>query len=653
MTIPSEVNRSGPYTGNGVTTIFNYGFRIIDADHIMVILAQAGAETVLVAETDYIVSNVGEPGGGQVDLTVAPTADQTVTIIRDVPFTQETDLENQGPYFAQTIEDALDLSAMRDQQLQEQVNRSMKVPASASADELDELVGNVLFLVTISDNINTVANISSEIEAVSGIAADVTAAVSTVGTVLAAAEAVASDKEDVEDARDVTIAAASALGNQVRQYDTRAQAALASIPSGVSEIRITRFASGYPLAYATYIHGTSGGPMAFQDADDQWWELDLSGEEVLAAWFGVKADGTNDDAPAINAALVASGGRPVRLPSGVCELKSPIIYVTGTTVPYVAGPILRGAGMLVTTLRYSGSDTNIGIVTLTTGDTSGLKYTIGSEISDLTITQSNSNADVDGIRMTATWMPTFRRLRIENIKRHGIYVPHRPEINVNSDYYQDLYPSIEHCKINVCGGWAIYFGSGNGAGPFFIARNILGNCAGGGFYTEVGQGTFENNLIVSCGTYTGSPDSFGGMIVNTAPAEVGSPTPFGLRIIHNEFDTNEVQHLRIKAGINCLVDRNRFISNIVSAHMAPPTHIALGRIPDGVQATRTVLEYNAHRTPSGSALPVYFYEKEAGSQTEVREPLYIGYGSGAVKYYQLAYSAGDRVYEGGTQVLPE
>lgn len=466
------------------------------------------------------------------------------------------------------------------------------------------------------------------------------------------ADAIAAAAE-AETYKDLALGAASALGNQVHQYDTRAQAALASIPSGVSEIRITRFASGYPLAYATYIQGTSGGPMAFQDADDQWWELDLSGEEVLAAWFGVKADGTNDDTAALGAAAAAADGKPLKLPAGVVSVEDATEFATSTTDTFKAGPIVRGAGMMKTVLRYSGADTDIGVLTLTTGDASGLKYLLGCEISDLTISQANTSADVDAIRMNAAWMITIKRVQILNMKRHGIAVLPRGDINPNSDYYQCLYPMIEHCRIDNCGGWGIRYEAGNGAGPHFIAHNQVTNCTGGGIYTEVGQGTIENNVITACGNLGEGQSTTGGMIVAASASVDGSPTPFGLRIIHNEFDTNRVQNLRIKAGVDCLVSRNRFISNLVSSAMTPPTHIALGRVPEGTQSTRTVLESNAHRAPLGSALPVYFYEKESGTQTEVREPLYIGYGSGAVKYFGFSYSEGDRAYENRSQVIPE
>lgn len=132
MTVASEIDRSGPYNGNGVTTVFNYGFRIIDENHVKVIKRNAaGVETTLTIYSDYIVSGVGNDNGGQIATTVAPAVGETITNLRNVPFTQETDLENQGPYYAETVETALDLAAMRDQQLKEVVDRAVTVPSSA------------------------------------------------------------------------------------------------------------------------------------------------------------------------------------------------------------------------------------------------------------------------------------------------------------------------------------------------------------------------------------------------------------------------------------------------------------------------------------------------------------------------------------------
>lgn len=102
---------------------------------------------------------------------------------------------------------------------------------------------------------------------------------------------------------------AATLGNQVHQYDTRAQAAAATIPVGVVAIKITRHATGYPLCYATYIPGTLSGPMAFQEAGGHYWELDVSGKQLLLPWFGAKGDGSATENTAVQAAMTASSGK--------------------------------------------------------------------------------------------------------------------------------------------------------------------------------------------------------------------------------------------------------------------------------------------------------------------------------------------------------
>lgn len=158
MTVPSTTNRSGPYMGNGVTTSFSYEFRIVNPAHVTVIRAEGGIETTLVLNTDYTVNDIGNAGGGSVVISPAPTTGQSIVILRDVPFVQETDLENQGAYYAETVERTFDLSVMRDQQLQEQIDRTVKIPPSADAASLGSLVRDIIRLGDSADNIDTVAN---------------------------------------------------------------------------------------------------------------------------------------------------------------------------------------------------------------------------------------------------------------------------------------------------------------------------------------------------------------------------------------------------------------------------------------------------------------------------------------------------------------
>jgi hypothetical protein len=130
MTVTSDVNRSGPYNGNGVTTVFDYDFRILDRAHLRVVSTSAdGEETTLELDDDYDVSGVGGANGGSVTITPAPVSGTTITIFLNVPFTQEMDLQNQGAFHAETIEQAFDLATMRDQQMAEELARSVKFPA--------------------------------------------------------------------------------------------------------------------------------------------------------------------------------------------------------------------------------------------------------------------------------------------------------------------------------------------------------------------------------------------------------------------------------------------------------------------------------------------------------------------------------------------
>lgn len=144
MTVPSENYRSGPYNGNGSTTNFGFNFRVLNASHIRVIRTVSGVETTLALGPDYSVNGVGADQGGEIVMSVAPVSGSTITIVRDVPFVQETDLVNQGPYYAETIEGALDLGVMRDQQLAERMSRAIMVPVSSEDYDPDELVNEVL-----------------------------------------------------------------------------------------------------------------------------------------------------------------------------------------------------------------------------------------------------------------------------------------------------------------------------------------------------------------------------------------------------------------------------------------------------------------------------------------------------------------------------
>ena len=135
MTISSDVSYSGPYNGNGVTTAFPYNFKAYDASHLSVYLIDADTgERELVSPSAYGVSGVGSPSGGNVTFLVAPAIGKRPIIVLVSPFTQETDLENQGPYLAETVERRLDLIVQQSLVLKRDIDRAIKADFGSDID---------------------------------------------------------------------------------------------------------------------------------------------------------------------------------------------------------------------------------------------------------------------------------------------------------------------------------------------------------------------------------------------------------------------------------------------------------------------------------------------------------------------------------------
>ncbi len=112
MTVSTELSHE-EYTGNGVTTDFDFRFRIFEAKHLVVSVAdQDGAERILTNGTDYTLRGVGSYRGGKVILKMPLATDWKIGIARDLPVVQETDLRNQGKFFAEVHEDAFDYLTM-------------------------------------------------------------------------------------------------------------------------------------------------------------------------------------------------------------------------------------------------------------------------------------------------------------------------------------------------------------------------------------------------------------------------------------------------------------------------------------------------------------------------------------------------------------
>jgi hypothetical protein len=127
MTISSTTVKVS-YSGNSSTTVFAYTFKILDDDEIQVIIRTSdGTETIKTKTTDYTVSGVGSAGGGNITFLAAPVTGQTVVLKRNTTKTQETDYVANDPFPANSHEEALDRVTMIAQEIQEELQRSIKL----------------------------------------------------------------------------------------------------------------------------------------------------------------------------------------------------------------------------------------------------------------------------------------------------------------------------------------------------------------------------------------------------------------------------------------------------------------------------------------------------------------------------------------------
>ena len=129
MTISTTTIKNS-YNGNGSTSAFNYTFKISAESEMQVIIrSAAGTETVKTLTTHYTITGVGNAGGGAVTFTAGniPVTGETVILRRVTAQTQAMDLIDNDPMSADTIENAHDKSIAIAQELQEQIDRSIKL----------------------------------------------------------------------------------------------------------------------------------------------------------------------------------------------------------------------------------------------------------------------------------------------------------------------------------------------------------------------------------------------------------------------------------------------------------------------------------------------------------------------------------------------
>lgn len=142
MTVPASPNRDD-YIGDGLVNTYSYTYKIFNQSSIQITIADDSDVEfpTLIIGTDYTVTGVGEANGGTIVLvdnsqawltTGNLTNNYKIAILRVRPLGQDTDIRNQGVYFPALHEDEYDRQIMIDQQVQEQIDRSAKLPITSN-----------------------------------------------------------------------------------------------------------------------------------------------------------------------------------------------------------------------------------------------------------------------------------------------------------------------------------------------------------------------------------------------------------------------------------------------------------------------------------------------------------------------------------------
>lgn len=208
MTISTQDSKVN-YQGNGQTTVFQIPFPFLENNQIYVQKKDAQGNLInYTYATDYTVTGAGEENGGSVTLNVAPEQGSTISIYRDVPLTQEVDYRENEIFPAETHEEALDKLTMEVQQIQEQLDRSVKVDRF-SDDDLDIFVNEIERVYESTDNIDIVANNINDVNTVSGNIANVNTVAGDIDSVVTTATNINDVKTVAQNKASLNITAAN------------------------------------------------------------------------------------------------------------------------------------------------------------------------------------------------------------------------------------------------------------------------------------------------------------------------------------------------------------------------------------------------------------------------------------------------------------
>lgn len=320
MTVSSTTRKAGPFSGNGVTTVFPFNFKVFDKSSIKLLLIDTnGNSTTLTLDSQYSVfvntDQKNAPGGSiTYPISGAPLpAGYSLVALGDLPIEQETDITNSGGFYPDVVEDMIDRATIQIQQVEELAGRAIVVteaentapvlpPAKQRAGMLlgFDLAGNVeLIAPTASVGAGDLRN------------------------------EIWIDGVDYISGTSTSVTLSRAYGNKANLGSV--------VMQGISQDPTTYSITGLTLAFDAVI--PLGVPKIWCTGGTTLSVPLVSQVGVTAEQFGAKGDGSTDDTHAIQLALSASP---------CVEFAGPGPYICGSlTIPSTTKSLTSRCGAVV------------------------------------------------------------------------------------------------------------------------------------------------------------------------------------------------------------------------------------------------------------------------------------------------------------------
>ncbi|GKX32475.1 MAG: hypothetical protein MnENMB40S_00930 [Rhizobiaceae bacterium MnEN-MB40S] len=326
MTISTTESRIR-YSGDGATTAFSFPYFFEQESHLSVYLTdEDGLETLQTIAVHYTVAGE-ETSSGVVTFLEAPLATDTVTIIRDEPLTQATEVSDIGTFRAQAFESQFDRFARALQTLDGRIRRAAKVKASSGNTEVVLPEPEAKALLRWDDSAADLENGPTALDIEN---AEANAAIASQGADVALAASVE--------------AAAHASSIAVKFFASRDLAEATAISDFTQILLVSH--NGRALRY---VEDAEAATPALTTADGRLWVP--ADEFITFDHFGAVADNATDCSAAMQSAIdyaagFANGGTVYGL-AGQYALASSLSWMPKVSFSFEDGFHLRATAVMV------------------------------------------------------------------------------------------------------------------------------------------------------------------------------------------------------------------------------------------------------------------------------------------------------------------